>query len=75
MKQVFADLRVGVVAGEVSEVAEDLALHVVLQGGEPVVGLLVHSVVHLQNLHKLLPLHLIGQERYIVMIGRLWVQS
>lgn len=40
--------------------AEDLALHVVLQRGEPVVGLLVHGVVQLQKLRQLLPLHLIG---------------
>lgn len=59
-----AHLWVGVFAGEVSEVTEDLALHVVFQGGEPVVGLLVHQVVQLQELHQLLPLHLIGQRDF-----------
>lgn len=53
-------LRVGVFAGQVSEVAQDLALHVVLQRGEPAAGLLVHRVMQLQQLHKLLPLDLIG---------------
>lgn len=57
----FADLWVGVFAGEVSEVTEDLALHVVFQGGEPAVGLIVHRVVQLQKLHQLLCLHLIRQ--------------
>lgn len=57
----FADLWVGVFAGEVSEVTEDLALHVVFQGGEPAVGLIVHRVVQLHKLHQLLCLHLIRQ--------------
>lgn len=59
-----ADLWVGVFAGEVSEVTEDLALHVVFQGGEPAVGLLVHGVVQLQKLHQLLCLHLIRQRLF-----------
>lgn len=63
--QVFTDLRFGVFAGKVSEVAEDLALHVVFQGGEPAVGLIVHRVVQLQKLHQLLSLHLIGQKDFI----------
>lgn len=56
-----AHLGVGVLAGEVSKVTEDLALHVVFQGGEPAVGLLVNRVVQLEQLHQLLRLHLIGQ--------------
>lgn len=44
-----------------SEVTEDLALHVVFQGGEPAAGLLVHGVMQLQKLHQLLSLHLIAQ--------------
>lgn len=59
--KVSAHLWVGVLAGEVSKVTEDLALHVVFQGGEPAVGLLVNGVVQLQQLHQLLRLHLIGQ--------------
>lgn len=61
MTQVSADLWVGVFAGKVSEVTEDLALHVVFQGGEPAVGLLVHGVVQLPELHQLLRFHLEGQ--------------
>lgn len=58
-------LWVGVFAGEVSKVTEDLALHVVFQGGEPAVGLLVHGVVQLQELHQLFRLHLQGQEQFL----------
>lgn len=64
-----AHLWVGVFAGEVSKVTEDLALHVVFQGGEPVVGLLVHRVVQLQELHQLLRLHLIGQRDFWVFLN------
>ena len=43
-------LWVGVFPWQVSEVAEDLALHVVLQGGEPGSGLLIHRVMQLLQL-------------------------
>lgn len=64
----FADLWVGVFAGKVSEVAVDLALHVVFQGGEPAVGLIVHGVVQLHKVHQLLPLHLMGQKKIIFVV-------
>lgn len=63
-KCTVAHLWVGVFAGEVSKVTEDLALHVVFQGGEPAVGLLVHGVMQLQELHQLLRLHLQGREQF-----------
>lgn len=59
----FSDLWVRVFAGKVSKVAEYLALHVVLQGGKPVVGLVIHRVMKLQKLHQLFSLHLIGQKK------------
>lgn len=64
VKLCYTHLWVGVFAGKVSEVTEDLALHVVFQGGEPAVGLLVHRVVQLQKLHQLLRLHLIGKRDF-----------
>lgn len=63
-KNPIAHLRVGVFAREVPKVTEYLALHVVLQGGEPAVGLVVHRVVQLQELHQLLRLHLQGGGRW-----------
>lgn len=67
-KCVLSYLRVGVFAGKVSKVAEDLALHVVFQWGEPAVGLFIHRVVHLQKLHQLLRLHLIRWREFIFLV-------
>lgn len=57
-KSCWSHLWVRVFAREVPKVTEYLVLHGVLQGGEPTVGLFVHRVVQLQQLHQLLPLHL-----------------
>lgn len=57
-------LWVRVFTGKMSEVAEDLALHVVFQGGEPAAGLLVHRVMQLLELHQLLSLHLSAQNLF-----------
>lgn len=61
LKSIQTHLWVRVFTGKMSKVTEDLALHVVFQGGKPAAGLLVHRVVQLQKLHQLLSLHLMAQ--------------